>query len=71
MLEYVASDSTSLNSKSIAQTDVLFGVVKKLVPRVINCVDAVNPVIIFGDSAEPGPEVILNFAPVYALSAVE
>ena len=66
MLENVANDSTSLNSKSIDQTEVLFGVVIKLLPRVINCVDALNPVISFGDSFDPGPEVILNFAPVYA-----
>jgi hypothetical protein len=45
---------------------VLFGVVIKFVSNVINCVDALNAVIYFGDSVEPGPEVILIFAPLYA-----
>jgi hypothetical protein len=52
--ENVANDSTSLNSKSIAQTDVLFGVVTKFVSNVITCVDALNAVIYFGDSVENG-----------------
>jgi hypothetical protein len=66
VLEKVANDSTSLNSKSIDQTEVLFGVVKKLLPRVITWLVASNAVMYFGDSAEPGPEVILIFAPLYA-----
>ena len=64
--ENVANDSTSLNSKSIAQTEVLVGVVTKFVSNVITWLVASNAVINFGDSVEPEPEVILNFAPLYA-----
>ena len=34
--------------------------------RVITWLVASNAVITFGDSPEPGPEVILSFAPLYA-----
>ena len=60
----VASDSTSLNSKSIAQVDALVGVVMKFEDNVATCVDALNELINFAVSPAPGPAVILILAPL-------
>ena len=60
----VASDSTSLNSKSIAQVDALVGVVIKFEDNVATCVDALNELINFAVSPVPGPAVILILAPL-------
>ena len=59
--DVTTTDLTSLNSKSIAQTEVLVGVVTKFVSNVITWLVASNAVINFGDSVEPEPEVISDF----------
>jgi hypothetical protein len=65
--EKLAKDSASLNSKSKEKELAVVGtVVNAVVTTTFLVVPTYAEITLLG-SVEPGPDVILNFAPVYAL----